>query len=475
MILHSPIPEPELEFADEAHICPRAGITQYSVYDARRADRRERILVGGVGTQEGTEALHEWVHRVTTPIPRKEGSRQPNLFPAFPGFNKSVAFRAELAFPSECDRSIRRKDLNDVLEESNRERQIEQAVELYYRQVKFLAQNRNVDVVVCVLPDDLYDAVSKAPSLRPVEDELDDEDTGEQETNFRRLLKARCMHLGRPIQIVRRQTLDPEIPGQQDEATKAWNLCTALYYKANQTVPWKMRGDPNQPPVCFVGIGFYLSRDRRTLNTSLAQVFDELGRSVILRGTPVDVGKSDRRPFLSGEQANILLGQALYEYEVAMDTRPARLVVHKSSNFRDDELEGMQAAAAAAGIRSLDFVTVLDSRLRLFRDGKYPPYRGTRVELDAANHLLYTRGSVEWYETYPGNYVPQPLDVRLVDHEASPAKICSEILALTKMNWNNTQFDGKYPITLRCARRVGDIMKYLPSGDRPQISYSYYM
>lgn len=43
------------------------------------------------------------------------------------------------------------------------------------------------------------------------------------------------------------------------------------------------------------------------------------------------------------------------------------------------------------------------------------------------------------------------------------------------MNWNNTQFDGKYPITIGCARRVGQIMKYLGEGDKPQISYSYYM
>ena len=39
--------------------------------------------------------------------------------------------------------------------------------------------------------------------------------------------------------------------------------------------------------------------------------------------------------------------------------------------------------------------------------------------------------------------------------------ICAEILALSKMNWNNTQFDGKYPITIQCARNVGHIMKYL--------------
>ena len=43
------------------------------------------------------------------------------------------------------------------------------------------------------------------------------------------------------------------------------------------------------------------------------------------------------------------------------------------------------------------------------------------------------------------------------------------------MNWNNTQFDGKYPVTLGCARKVGEIMKYLNDSEVPQIRYGYYM
>lgn len=38
------------------------------------------------------------------------------------------------------------------------------------------------------------------------------------------------------------------------------------------------------------------------------------------------------------------------------------------------------------------------------------------------------------------------------------------------MNWSNTQFDGKYQITIGCARRVGEIMKYLDEGDEPQMN-----
>lgn len=72
-------------------------------------------------------------------------------------------------------------------------------------------------------------------------------------------------------------------------------------------------------------------------------------------------------------------------------------------------------------------------------------------------------------------YVPTPLDIRLYEHDSSLEDIAEEILGLSKMNWNNTQLDGKFPITLECAKRVGDIMKYVGIHERPQVSYSFYM
>jgi argonaute-like protein implicated in RNA metabolism and viral defense len=150
-------------------------------------------------------------------------------------------------------------------------------------------------------------------------------------------------------------------------------------------------------------------------------------------------------------------------------------VIHKSSNFNAAELDGFRQAANAVRTRALDFVTILDPHAYLFREGQYPPYRGTHVEFDNKNHLLYTRGSVEHYKTYTGLYIPQPLEIRVIESDESPGLICAEILGLTKMNWNNTQFDGKYPITIGCARRVGQVMKYLNANEVPQVSYSYYM
>ena len=53
--------------------------------------------------------------------------------------------------------------------------------------------------------------------------------------------------------------------------------------------------------------------------------------------------------------------------------------------------------------------------------------------------------------------------------------LASEILSLSKLNWNNTQFDGGEPITVRAARRVGDILKCVPEGGTIQPSFRFYM
>jgi len=476
----SVIKEPQLEFATGRHVCPRAGIAYHSVYDVRMKARRERILIAGIGSSEGLADLAKWLQACRDTIPPKAECRQPRLFPGFCGFRADIGFHCELQHEEEITRSITNSQLKALLKIKDRNKRIEEAVDLYYRHAKFLAQNRVIDVIVCVLPEKLYQSVAVEEEDEVEEDiETDrrDEEHDRIEMNFRRSLKARCMHLGKPIQIARQVSLGFNVPEQQDDATKAWNFCTALYYKANQTVPWRLEQNPNRPSVCYVGIAFFKSRDKKRVETSLAQVFDELGNGVILRGTPAQIDKNDRRPFLNESQACELLGRALDEYETALQNSPSRVVIHKTSNFREAEISGFGEALDAARVRARDFVTLHETTCRLFRDGSYPPLRGTHIELSEQRHLLFTRGSVPYYGTYPGQYVPQPLEVRIVQSDEAAETICREILALTKMNWNNTQFDGKYPITIQCSRNVGRIMKYLDpkKHEEPQIRYSFYM
>lgn len=468
------IAEPRLSFATGEHVCPRRGIATFGAFDRTMATRRTDVIVGGVGTATCMESLEAWISRCGSEIGAPENARQPNLHPSFPGFAVGHGFDAKFVFGSDLARALKKSEVDAIIGTKDRTERLTKAIELYYENIKFLAQNRPVDVIVCAIPEALFKVISTDESS-PLEEELEASVEVAAELNFRRALKAKSMHLGKPLQLVRAVSFEANRKGQQDDATKAWNFCTALYYKAGPRVPWKLQSDEQRPTSCAVGIAFYRSRDRQILNTSLAQIFDELGNGLILRGTPIDVSRDDRVPHLSAGQAYDLLTAALNEYRVALRNYPARIVVHKSSNFSTEEIDGLARAAADLRIDTIDLVTVMDSKLRLFREGNYPPYRGTRIELDDKRHLLYTRGSVWYYQTYTGLYIPQPIELRIVRSEESAAFIAREILGLSKMNWNNTQFDGKYPVTLGCARKVGEIMKYLDEGEVPQIRYGFYM
>lgn len=209
--------------------------------------------------------------------------------------------------------------------------------------------------------------------------------------------------------------------------------------------------------------------------TSLAQIFNENSKGVILRGTPVIEDKEDRKPHLTFEQSYFLLKDALSKYKFATGTMPARLVLHKTSKYYEDEVEGFKKAMNEMGITEFDIVTVMETDLRFFRNNLYPPVRGSLFTLTEERYVLYTRGSVHQYQTYPGMYIPAPLEIRIVKRASSAKTVCREILGLTKMNWNNTQFDNKYPITIACARKVGEIMKYVGENEIPKESYAFYM
>jgi len=206
-----------------------------------------------------------------------------------------------------------------------------------------------------------------------------------------------------------------------------------------------------------------------------AQVFNQLGEGVIVRGGAAKLSKEDRQPHLSSQDAKNLLDNALSRYRDVHRTFPARIVLHKTSTFNRDELEGFRASIQENRIDNFDLVSVGDSYMRLFRNGEYPPLRGTLLDLDQHVHILYTRGSIPFFETYTAKYPPVPFLFRCEATTQTPRTLAEEMLALTKMNWNNTQFDGREPITVGAARQVGGILKYIEAGGYVEPRYSAYM
>lgn len=475
--------EPELQFGYGKHIDIRFGLMNYSPFDVDSKFAPKKIRIGIVGTNQTIEGVSRWLERCKSEIPAKVSNR-PNLFPKFCGFNLEVGFKSELVLDSQLDRAIPPKDIDKVARASDKNRIVTEAAEFFLTEVQYLAQNKKPDVILCALPQNLVNSLfEKDPIYEAAEPEGLAEEEVTEKDNFRRFLKGKAMPLRTPLQIVLPHTYDENArhPKQtklhettQDTATRAWNFFTAIYYKANGT-PWRLTSNPTDPTTCFVGVSFYKTRERGMLQTSLAQIFNERGTGVILRGARVNVSKDDRQPHLTDVDASKLLEESLNKYKQEHGNLPARIVLHKSSNYTYAEVAGFRSAIESKGIQQADFLTILKSSIRLLREGCYPTLRGTKINLDDRTHFLYTRGSIEFFQTYPGKYVPRTLEIRCVETQQTSQYLCNEILALTKMNWNNTQFDGGLPITLRCAYQVGDILKYVDDNTEVEPRYSFYM
>jgi len=484
--------EPELEFGNGGtHVDIRYGMMRHGPLDLGDSTAPSQLRVGLVGTDETIFAMRQWFDRCRNGIEAKE-SKLSNLFPRFPGFSETSPFHSSLVFHDRWCAPIRQREFERVLAHAHGNQIVREAAALFVEHAESLIDHSGPMVLVCAPPKELLAAVDRP--LRGQTDFSDQEldegsesgDEGHSRIAFHDILKAEGLRLRVPIQMVRPSTYTGErrvgrgdrkrasSAPLQDEATRAWNIHTALYYKAGG-VPWRLLRDPADLATCFVGISFYRSIEGDRLLTSVAQVFNERGEGVIVKGAPAQLSKDDRQPHLTEADAQILLTNAITVYRREHRTSPARLVVHKTSKLSDGEVRGFRAASDDHKIDATELISLRRSFTRLFRVGVYPPLRGSFLKLQEATGILYLRGSVPFFRTYPGMYVPRPPEVSISRAESTLEQLSQEMLSLSKLNWNNTQFDGGEPITVRAARRVGDILKCVPEGGDIQPSFRFYM
>ncbi len=157
-------------------------------------------------------------------------------------------------------------------------------------------------------------------------------------------------------------------------------------------------------------------------------------------------------------------------------------MIHKTSEFwgkeRGDcnEIDGFyQGIAEVYSKCETDFVALRQTGIRLFREGNYPPLRGTYFSVEDTQHFLYTMGFIPYLETYPKTYVPEPWQIVQHVGGSAPKEIFREMLALTKMNVNNCAFADGTPITLSFSQKVGEIMKHVSENGIIQSQYRFYM
>lgn len=213
----SHLSEPLLEFAGNGrHVDVRFGLTDYGPVDFS-TERTKEVRLGLVGSPLTIGKFGDWLRRCEDGIPAKN-SRQPNLFPAFPGSTIQGPFRCAFEVGDRHVRTLSSSTISRIVSEKDDDSAVALAVEAFTNEVKGLAeQDRPPQVVICALPVEIIERVSNMRSAAPDEETENDAEEAEppdapvlprQIENFRGALKAATLALRVPIQIVWPTTYD---------------------------------------------------------------------------------------------------------------------------------------------------------------------------------------------------------------------------------------------------------------------------
>lgn len=305
------------------------------------------------------------------------------------------------------------------------------------------------------------------------------------------VLKGMAAPLGIPTQVLNDRTFDFE-----HAASRAWRLGIATYVKGGG-VPWKLAPLEGIPPEsAYIGLAYGFRGNPRNAQfvTCCSQVFDADGggmQFVAYDARDVDdIDAVRQNPYLSRDDMRAVMAQSLELYQRRNAGRtPRRIVIHKTTAFTEGELEG--ALDALAGVPEVDCIHVKsyipwrgvwlkasrDNAQKSEPDG-YPVRRGTMVPLSGTQGLVWVAGNVEGVSTR-GNYfqggksIPSPL---LFERQAGMGSLdlaAMEILALSKMDWNNDALYDAAPVTIRYSQRLATTIAQVPS--LPRAAYPYRM
>ena len=302
-------------------------------------------------------------------------------------------------------------------------------------------------------------------------------------------LKATTAARGLPIQLVR----EDSALAYPCQASVMWRIGLALYVKSGG-VPWKLA--ESDPETAHIGIS-YARRPKNTNQpqfvTCFSQVFDADGSGlefVAYDAHEVEIQRDN--PFLSRAEMFRVMTRSLDLYRRRHAGRsPRRVMVHKTTEFKSEEVEGsMEAFHLCEAVDLIQIVEDVGWRgVRIDRGpagskkGKpaaFPVSRGTAIGLGPRDLLLWTHGDVQGISSrgsffQGGKSTPRP--IRLIRHAGHGPwdDTANAVLGLSKMNWNNDALYDPLPVTIGYAKVLSRVIKRMPSLRRTPYQVRFFM
>ncbi len=284
-------------------------------------------------------------------------------------------------------------------------------------------------------------------------------------------VKAYAARHGQSTQFIRERTAFNPQP-----CRVRWWLSLALYSKAQRT-PWRL--DCLDDETAFVGIGYSIESGASRGNHVLlgcSHLYNARGEGLQFRlgriEKPIIRG---RNPFMSLDDARRTgetIRQLFYDAKMKL---PSRIVIHKRTPFIGEEQKGFSQGLEGVGNVELIEINVEESLRYLASklvSGKpqidrFPVPRGAAVVLNGYSALLWVHGAAPsaknpaWKYYQGKRRIPAPLLIRRYGGKADLTQVASEILGLSKMNWNTFDYYSQLPATLVSASAIARMGPYL--------------
>lgn len=492
--------EPRLRFAyDQPIDDPKDGLMLFGP-----PKKLAGVQYGVIGTAEGIRQFEAWASRLS-----KATSADPDIASSvtFPGFE--AVFRTSWASAPRVRIEVNQLELERKVKLTDAHQRVFDTVDLFAEPIQRWVKEEDpkVSLWFVVVPEELWklcrprSTVSKRDGIQPdvplthkqAMELLDNPDLFDEanaaaekhlyENHFHNQLKAKLLDCEAITQIVRQTTIAPMEhlnrlgkPKRrlQDAATIAWNLGTAIYYKAGE-LPWSLADV--RDGVCYIGLVFKRTDNARDATEACcgAQMFLHTGEGIVFKGAVGSWASEKLGDYhLSRDKAKEIVERCVEAYRAWHGKAPKELFIHGRAAFNREEIEGFRE-----GVPEGTSVTGIQIRrpndLKLYREGRRAVLRGVALKVDKRNAFLWTSGYVPQLLTYPGREVPTPLKVRIVFGETPLDQVLADIMALTKVNFNACIFNDGLPVTLRFADDIGEILTAIPEVSSKPLSFRHYI
>lgn len=297
--------------------------------------------------------------------------------------------------------------------------------------------------------------------------------TETEQFNLHDYVKAYAARQGQSTQFVREETT-----ATSQMCRVRWWLSLALYAKALRT-PWRL--DCLDDDTAFVGIGYSIDAGANPGSHVLlgcSHLYSARGEGLQFRLGRVDNPiMRGRNPFMSEDDARRTgetIRQLFFDAKMRL---PRRVVVHKRTPFTKDEKAGL--IQGLEGVSNVELIEVnIEESLRYLasklENGRpvidsFPVPRGALVVLNQNTALLWVHGSApnainpKWRYYQGKRRIPAPLLIRRHLGQSDVSQVATEILGLSKMNWNTFDYYSRLPATLDSASAIAKVGTYLGS------------